>query len=396
MKRISAVLSIVAVGVLAVSFGCGEPTDSNGENNNDNGESESPFSAYFTYPQSGQPDTTIEDRLVELLDDTPEGEKIRGAFYTFSREDVADAFIRASQRGVDVQMVLGNTNVFDNGDRWSAVDRFDEGLGDGLTICSEWDPQQQDEPRGGCMGDNIHHNKFVTISGLEDGTQDVVLQTSSNITTAQLEQFNNMVMVREDAALYEAFVSYWEDLQRDEETPDYNRFERGDDATAAYFFPRSSGDPVLDALAQVDCEQGGDLYLAVAFFTDNRTEVATELKQMDQQGCNVHAITRERDRVGAPGDDVIDELSSGDIELAIFPEGDGTDYDIQLHSKYLAIDAEGGSLDEPVVWTGSHNYTWHALRDNDEVLLKVRDRGLFEAFRDDWERLHSEAEPLHP
>lgn len=398
MRRISGLAPLQLIGVLVlVVIGCGEPESTNGDEQPDEPAPYSQFEAHFTYPEPDRPDTSIEEELVELIEATPEGEKIRAAFYTFSRENVADALILASRRGVDVAVVLGNTNVFDDGDRWTAVDRLAEGLGEDLTICNEWEPAEQDRPTGGCMGDNIHHNKFAIFSALDDGSEHVVAQTSSNITNAQHEQFNNMVVVRDDAGLYEAFTTYWQDLHADETNLSYDRFERGDASTAAFFFPRAHGDPVMDALEQVDCSRETSIYLAVAFFTDNRTRVAEQLRDMDQQGCRVHAITRERDRVGAPGDEVIDTLSAGDIELGIFPEDADETYEVQLHSKYLAIgDIGTGDQVEPVVWTGSHNYTRYALRNNDEVLLKVRDAGLFAAFQDDWYRLQDRADVLHP
>jgi phosphatidylserine/phosphatidylglycerophosphate/cardiolipin synthase-like enzyme len=36
------------------------------------------------------------------------------------------------------------------------------------------------------------------------------------------------------------------------------------------------------------------------------------------------------------------------------------------------------------VWTGSHNYTGGALRNNDEALLRVDDATVFNAFVHNW------------
>ena len=61
------------------------------------------------------------------------------------------------------------------------------------------------------------------------------------------------------------------------------------------------------------------------------------------------------------------------------------DHGVGVHSTYLLVDApyyDGTS--RKLVWTGSHNYSYSALRRNDEVLLKIRDRGIYQAFLQNW------------
>ncbi len=364
-----------------------EPPQQNDEPAANDDASESPFDTAFTRPQPGAPDTAIEDRIVELVESTPDDASILAAFYTFSRQRVADAFIDAHERGVSVYVVLGNTNRFSDGSPWTAVQMLDDGLDGNLTICN------RDESDGGCMGDNIHHNKFMTFSELEDGSEHVVLQTSANLTNDQLEQYNNMVISHDDEALYESFRSYWNQLQRDETNLDYNQHFTGDNNTRAYFFPHSSGDPVLDVLNRIDCAAETDVYVAVAFFTNARASVAERLRSLDTDGCNIHVVLRERPEVFSPGDKIIDELRTGNVDLGIFHE----DEDVQLHSKYLAVDGSyGGDDDTRLVWTGSHNYTHYALRNNDEVLLKIRDDAVFDDYLDDWQYIRDQAYTLEP
>ena len=386
-RRLLAAIAVATV----LTLGCTpDPVERDaGDDTDDTAEEPLPsFETEFTQPQPDAPDHSIEDRVVELLDQTPDDARVLAAFYTFSRERVAQAFIDAYERGVDVRIVLGNTNTFDDGTPWDAVQLLDDELGDRLTICSE----DEEHHEGGCMGDNIHHNKFITFSELDDGSEDLVLQTSANLTSAQLEQFNNMVLTRGDSDLYSAFVSYWNDLQPDVTDLAYDRYEHGEQ-TKAYFFPHADGDPILDVLDEVRCDVETDIYLAVAFFTNARVPVAEQLRQLDDDGCNVFVVLRERPEVFSPGDEIIDELERGDINLGIFRE----DEEIQLHSKYLAIDGGYGADDDSrVVWTGSHNYTWFALRNNDEVLLKIRDDDVFDAHRDDWIHIRNRAETLHP
>ncbi len=376
--------------------GCGssDPTqnnDANGGQNQDVGNQDAEptprFEARFTRPQIDEPDETIEDSIVELLEETPDDATVRAAFYTFGQDHVAEAFADAYDRGVDVRVVLGNTSTHSNGSDWSAVTILRERLQQRLTICEDGASE------GGCMGENIHHNKFITVSELGDGSEHVILQTSANLTDFQLSQFNNLVQVYDDPALYDAFLSYWDDLSRDETDPAYDRKEQGDSDTKLYFFPLSEGDPVLDVLQRVDCEVGADIYLAMAFFTNSRSDIAEELRQMDEDGCGVQIVLRERPQINSPGIQIMGNLENGDIDIGIFPDDD----EIQLHSKYLLVDgAYDGDDDARIVWTGSHNYTVSALRYNDETILKVRDDELFEAFHSDWEHIRNRAETIHP
>ena len=383
-------ISIVIFGAL----GCAPPNNAEvdaGPDEDTNVVDEEPakFEAYFTQPQPDEPDESIEEQIIEALQDVPSNAAVRAAFYTFGRDQVAEAFAQAYDRGVDVQIVLGNTSTTSTGRPWSAVEILIDRLGeDRVTIC------QEGEDEGGCMGTNIHHNKFITFSELGDGTRDVVLQTSSNMTSAQLEQFNNMVVAYDDAALHDAFSQYWDDLRRDERLASYNREEWGDNDSRVFFFPLSSGDPIMDVLERVDCDGGAQVYLAMAFFTDTRVDVAERLRELDSQGCGVNIALRERHAIGSPGDSVLSALQSGDINFGMFPDN----APVQLHSKYLLVDGSYGRDREErrLIWTGSHNYTRAALRDNDEVLLKIDDDTTFEAYLDDWNHIRDRAATVHP
>jgi phosphatidylserine/phosphatidylglycerophosphate/cardiolipin synthase-like enzyme len=348
--------------------------------------------AQFTHPDPGQPDSTLGDLIIELLEASPDDAVVRAAFFTFSHEPLAQAFADAMDRGVDVQMVLGNTSRYPGGGDWTAVALLRDYLGDALTICREG------QTVGGCMGENLHHNKFVTFSELSDGSRHVVLQSSGNPTNFQRTQYDNIVTVYNDQPLYEAFTDYWKDLQTEQLNPDYNRIEEGELDITVYFSPFSEGEddpvyPVYEDISRIDCERGGEVYLAMAFFTDYRAPIAQRLRRMDQEGCQIHALLRHSD-INSPGQEIMGLLNQGDVDLGYFPEEE----EIQLHSKYLVY--RGVYRDEEeeksVVWTGSHNYTFSALYRNDEVLMRIVDDTLFEEFREDWHFMRPRAETRNP
>ena len=349
-----------------------------------------PLSVFFTRPADDcTPDTTIEDVWVNLVGAAPAGELIRVAMYNWTRSPIADALLAAAARGVDVRAAVDGGEATQLDDPASALARLQAGLPAGaVTFCSS---------AGGtaCIGSVINHNKFLLVSGLDDGTRDVVVQSSANLTTSQTRQHNNAVVIRADATLFATYLQYWNDLATDDQDLDYYRSAEGDLATKAYFFPRDGGgDTVASVLGNVACEPGARIRIAMAHWTDGRPAVVAALEELAASGCTVEVITRQ-------GNEVVGELSEA-INLLLFPDVPcpGSSALIQVHSKYLLIDAPYGT-DAPrqwrrLVWTGSHNYTGNALRRNDETLLRIEDGPVFDAFGADWELIRDRIQGLSP
>ena len=395
----STLLLVLLLALWSAPLGCSgtalenqsEGNQGDGQEGGDDEEEEGPaaqrFETIFTEPEVGSPDDAIGAALIALLEQTPEGAQVRGAFFSFSREAVAQAFVDAYERGVDVKVVVGNTNQNSSGGDWSAVAVLREGLGDALTVCRDG------QSSGACIGTNINHNKFVVFSELEDGSENVVFQSSGNITNFQLLQYDNVLVVYGDRSLYRGFRQYWSDLRRQELKPDYNGYVAGDAEVEAYFSPYSAGDPVHEDLLKVDCTQGGEVYLAMAFFTNYRAAIAERLREMDQEGCVVGVLLRSSE-INSPGTQIGNNLIQGTIDVGYF----SSSVEIQLHSKYLIYRGvlRGESEPSHVVWTGSHNYTRSALYENDEVLLRAQDEEVFEAYRANWVWMRERAATLHP
>lgn len=333
------------------------------------------FEAHFNEPVDGGNDNALEDVIIDLLAKAEPGSLVRGAFYTWSRTRVAHAFVDAYEAGVDVELVVGNTNQSSDGSEYAAIGILRDGLGDRLTICREG------ESSGGCIGDGIQHNKFALFSALEDGSEDVILQSSANFTNPQRRAFNNTLVIRGDHTLYQAHLDYWHDLRDQQQNLDYYRSTVGDHRTKVYLFPRASGDTIVNVLNNVTCDGDSHIHVGMARFTNPRSAIADALVARLSEGCNVSVLVRE----STTSTGIIDTLNISGLDLAIFP--DGADHGV--HSKYLLIDAPYGSnaTRQKLVWTGSHNYTGPALRNHDESLLKIRNDGVYEAFLDNWEMM---------
>ena len=329
----------------------------------------------FTKPmQGGLPDTAIEAKLIELFGKAVPGSSIRVSLYHWSRVDIANALIAAKQKGVDVQVVLDGTNEDEMGVEWKAVTLLRDGLGAAnVTECHD------DGKFSACIGDGINHNKYFLFSELSDGSKNVVVQSSANLTTTQLRKHNNMVVIRDDAALYAAYAAYWDDLHAQKQNLDYYHSVDGDTGTKVYFYPRASGDTILSILGNVECTPG-TIRVGMAFFTDARLEIAQKLAALRGAGCDVAVILH--DDAPDPGDKVLSTLKGAGVGVTLYPEGPNGE---GLHSKYLIIHARYAGVDDKrFVWTGSHNYTGPALDANDETLLRLDDPGIIDAFVADW------------
>ena len=356
--------------------------------------------AHFTAPQDGGNDDTLEDALIALVDRVPAGEQLRGAFYSWSRQRVARAFVRAQARGVDVRLVVDSGNVTASGREYRAITLLREGLGDRLTLCGagpgtgrdEDDETDAEGSATACIGSGIQHNKFVLISGLGDGSRDVIWQTSANPTTPQRRAFNDATVLQGDAALHAALLRYWQALDAQDPDPARRDSVPGDARTRAHFFPQAEGDTIVDILDRVQCSEGGQIHLAMARFTWPRRAVARKLAELRTGGCRVAAVLRE----GFSGQRIRDILGAGGVELLVFPAGAVHG----VHSKYLLIDApvEGalpglqpglqpGVQPVQMVVTGSHNYTGPALRRHDELVLEIADPVLYATYLDNWHML---------
>jgi hypothetical protein len=319
-------------------------------------------------------DTTIEDQLVATLEAAGPGSVVRAAFAYLDRAKVAFALVHAQERGADVRVVLDERNQIEEAGTWrwrDAVEHLRQELGDRLVICGG-----QDMPAdgGGCIGAAKQHNSFLLVTDTCDGSTAIVAQTSAYPTKSHLSTYNNLVVVRDDAALFAAYLSYWDDLTAQERAPDYFRVTDGDAATRLYLYPRASdregdGDPGTDTIYRllhdvVECTGGTEVKIATAYWTSQRRYLVDELDRLVQEGCLVSAVI-DPDKV----DDTVE------AELAAALGNDRLRLLAGVHHKMVLVDGLQDGASRKVVFAGTQDLTLAALRDNDEVLLRIEDPG---------------------
>jgi phosphatidylserine/phosphatidylglycerophosphate/cardiolipin synthase-like enzyme len=368
----------------------GEGEEGEGEEGEGEGEALPPTrDAYFCVPNDEEPfaDTTLEDVILGLLQLAQPGSNVHVAMFEWDRELMAQGFIDAHNRGVNVRILLDDNPDADGVPSHSdmpnaAVSQLLSALEDDFVFC----------PRGACIGNGINHHKFVLFESLSDGTSNVVVQSSANLKATQLLQHNNMVVTRNDVPLYAGYLSVWEDMLAQHSltaTLDYNRTIEGDPLgdlppIRVHFSPQAVGDPLLEVLQTVSCDLPGSFVLvAMAFWKDERVAIANELATLAEAGCDVRVVLRnDNDPNNEPGDLILPALQAGGVQASEYRTSSGR----SLHSKILLVDAsiQGSTMRRQVVYTGSHNYTRGALENNDEALMRIEDPAMFDLFVSNW------------
>jgi len=336
-------------------------------------------------------DLAIEDRLVAFIEAARSGTTVRAAFAYLDQPRVADALIAAHERKVDVRLVLDERNqqLIDGTWQWnSAVASLRSALGDDhVLVCggAETPPDG-----GGCIARDKQHNAFVLVSETCDGSHAIVLQTSAYPTKSQLFRRDDLVVVRDDDALFAAYAEYWNDLARQRRNNDYYRTADGA-STRLFLYPRAATgqvtrDPATDTVYRllhdnVECAGGTRVRLAMSFWTTGRDYLVDELRRLATAGCDVGIVANPDTTDGA----VASALRAGfDADHLGFLPG--------VHHKYLVVDgAYAGDPDAHLVWTGSQDFTSAALRDNDELLLRLDSAAFRDRFMADWSAMFAAA-----
>ncbi len=340
-------------------------------------------------------DTSIRDYVIDLINATPGGADLRGTTYTFDGEaPIADALNAAANRGVNVRL------VFDDNDRSTSQIAALNPLID-TTVCN-----------GACMYDatdaGIQHTKLFTMSEVCNGAgaaHDVSVVSSANWTGGMRSMHNAMVVIRNDAGLYEGYSQHIDDMVDAEvgghhDPQYYEVFDGSDDAYRGFAFPRAPDggeapqDTIVEIIGDVDCTGNGEIRIAMAYWDDERTEILYDaLLPKAAEGCTVELVVGDDE---ARNQEFINDHLS-EVACAAHPgapcTNGGINYrllaDGELHSKYLIVNAryEGSVSKQQIVVTGSQNYREGGLVRWDESLLMARSSSLYGAFKSNFDHL---------
>ncbi len=249
------------------------------------------YELQFTVPPpEGGEDLTLENHAVEQLSMVPAGAQIRMAQTVISRMRIAQAIVDAYNRGVDIQIVLHRMS-----NNEPATQLIRSSLpADRVMACGETIPVDSCivTPVGTVYG---MHNRFWTISKLTDGSEFVSTTSAGQFNNDYVRNHNNLVVVRNDHLLYDAYNRYWADLKAQVRTPNYYRHEPIGDGNV-YFLPRDRllPDPAAEMLPDLDCNAPGGapdgkglLRFGHNVAAQQRLALMTKLIDWSQAGCTI-------------------------------------------------------------------------------------------------------------
>lgn len=324
-----------------------------------------------------------------FIHDTKEDEGLRVAAYEFTYPPVLDALKAAIERGVDVRIVYGSDKANDK-----AIDKAElpRKKGNKQILFERTNAK-------------IPHNKFFVR--LVDGKAKAVWTGSTNFTPSGFLGQTNVGHVVIDDALAENYLDYWKLLKDDPErkdgrkavmklTPDPKTTAKADTAVRV-FSPRSSAD-MRKWYAQRIVNARNCVLFTGAFGID-----PVLLEALATEGPAMRFVLLER----PPSKEIkaAVKANKGDIQLshgAVLGKRNGRDEDGKstkklvpipnfkieewfleedlerksgegfvffVHTKFLLIDPLS---DDPLLCTGSANFSDESLLYNDENMLLIR------------------------
>lgn len=296
--------------------------------------------------------TPMELALLSRLDTA--GSTIDVAFYGFDRQSLADALIAAHNRGVQVRIV---------GDDEAAAGEYaayyDLITNAGIPVVL--DTQSY-----------IEHNKFAVFDG------QVVWTGSTNWTDSCLTYNANNSVVITSTHLAEAYTTEFAEMfaghfhnQKQDNTTHTFLFDGG--YLESYFSPTDSVQAaVLDVLANAQ----ESIYFVHFYWTDDL--MGSQVVTKTLSGVDVSGVW---DAVGARNAySENDKLCAAGVPLKVEIFGG------KAHDKFAVIDVNGAN---PIVITGSFNWTASGDEQNDENTLIIYNADVAQAYYQEYLALYN-------
>lgn len=294
----------------------------------------------------------------------------------FSRQSLVDALIEAWDRGVELRFV-GDAGHLENMGYGAFRDRHIPMSSGNLT--------------------HIMHDKFLVVDDR------FVVVATSNFSTSDMRQNSNNFIFMDSPPIAADFTTEFEQMfegrfgNMKEEVPNPRAYQIGDTEVEVWFSPNEDAigrmneyvDAARDSLRftifAFTKDQIGSSYVAKqAQFAawnqadpgnqspDGRFPERTVAGVIDQSQLHSNGQYHEAYRLLSAGIPIRLDGNDNSVQPGDYQAGGG-----RLHSKTMVIDAYG---DEPVVLTGSFNWSSSAALSNDEYLIVMKSPRIAEQY----------------
>jgi len=307
------------------------------------------------------------------------------ALYSFDLAAVADALIAAHDRDVRIRFVYDNRDTYQ-----SQVLRL---ISEGIFVI--------DDAFGPNDGQEIMHHKLWIFDALSEDPADPWVYTGSwNLTTQGTNTDAQNVIMIQDQALAAVCTFEFNEMWGSDTwlpNPDQSRFgdnklddtpkifNIGGHTVELYFAP---SDPWLGAI--IDKVEQADYSIHFCILSFTRYDLCNEMEErwMNVPGMEIRGVFDSAES----GNQYSQYLPMhGEGEYAWDPPADIW-FDGEtgsLHHKYMIIDVNRAGSD-PVLVTGSANWSTNAVSENDENVVLVHDGALANCYYQEFaERYHA-------
>lgn len=305
--------------------------------------------------------------LLSFIGKAGNGMKLRACFYEFHYLPVANAFVKAIEAGADVKIVYDAESSYKTQNEATIRD---SGLDDyGAAI-----------PR--TVSEGIRHNKFIIL--LEGEKAVAVWTGSTNISAGGIFGHSNVGHVVWDAAVAAKYLEYWQRLA-DNVTPTKMRVpNKTQTPTPAGKPGKNTITPLFSARDEKDGNDTLQWYadrlseakeVCCMTFAFNIDEVFQRVLEKDNDVLRYlvkddplgerESIGQDRDVLFAAGA----YLDAGAIDNFLRERYNPLNKNRYIHDKFMLVDPLS---EDPLVVTGSANFSKPSQRTNDENMLVIR------------------------
>ena len=306
-------------------------------------------------------DHAIDDTLISYIGRAKES--IDFTAYNFNNNgisNIADALNAAHDRGVVVRV------VYDINQANFGTDELDPAIGKMASPVSEY-------PITGIM-----HNKFIVFDALSNNHNDPIVWTgSTNFTAGQINIDPNNVVVIQDKSLAIAHRMEFNEMFGSEgpqpdagaslfgpykknNTP--HEFIIGGHRVESYFSPSdNTHSKILGSLKTADTD------LSVGTMLITKTDLAYSIRDSHEVGVDTKVLVKDE----ASCTDAVVDILRNSLQDKFRVSGEAG----IMHHKYAIVDQSDASAD-PLVITGSHNWSNSAQFRNDENTLIIHNQDL--------------------
>lgn len=292
---------------------------------------------------------------------------LRGAVYEFQYQPVLEAFAAARDSGVDVKIIFDarkNSKDYPNKENRKTIQAV--GIQD-LTVPRTTNPSY------------IAHNKFIVL--LKDNKPIQVWTGSTNVTDGGIFGHSNVGHLVRDPAIASSYLTYWEELNKDPEakvlrlwtekmTP-IPKSHPVKNLITPIFSPRTTLEALEWYVAQMDAAEGAVFFTAAFGVNKLIAEVLRKDKDylryilLEKEDKDMQSLRRDQDNQFAVGGIKKDNALEHWLKEKLTGLNTHVKY---IHTKYMLIDPLG---DEPLVITGSANFSDSSTKKNDENMLVI-------------------------